>query len=218
MSDDVGTPVPPADAPQIETTRTLSILPRLKQATEPTPDGSAKPPVVIPNDQPPKVEDPNLQEILSKALLESVEAPPFDLEPIDYDDPNSPAAKRGRPAYKVDPKLVYAMALNGAKQWEIAAFFGCSKDVIKKRFGDLFARGRAARMMMIRQGQTNAAMAGSAPMLIWLGKQELKQIDESRIRIGNLSSYSDEELEQIARGKLPGQLNSKNRVDNPDDE
>lgn len=220
MSDDVETPAEPVmpTVPPIRPTsaegRTLSILPRLPQATNPTPD---KPTTPIPND-PPKVEDPGLDELLRKALLDSALAPPFDLDEIDYDDPDSPAAKRGRPAYKVDPRLVYSMALNGSKQWEIAAFFGCSKDVIKKRFGDIFARGKAARLMMIRMGQTSAAMEGNAAMLIWLGKQELKQVDESRIRIGNLSNYTDEELEQIARGKLPGQLNRKDRVDNPDDD
>lgn len=180
--------------------------------------------VPIPNDPPPlsaPVQEPTLQEWLG-AILEEAVSRRYDPNEVDEDavinDPQSPAVKRGRKPFKVDEKVVYAMALNGGKQKEIAAFFGCSHDVIKKRFGDVFSQGQAARRLMLRQGQTMTAMAGNAAMLIWLGKQELKQIDESRVRIGSLANYSDEDLEQIARGKLPGQLNSKNRVDNPDDD
>lgn len=217
MSDDVGAPAEPADETKVET-RTLSILPRLPQS-KPTPDGKTTP---IPNEAPlsAKVEEPTLQEWLGNILQEAVSRryDPNEIdEEADVTDPNSPAVKRGRRPFKVDEKVVYAMALNGTLQREIASFFGCSIDVIKKRFGDVYAQGKAARKIMLRQGQTITAMQGNAAMLIWLGKQELKQVDESRIRIGNLSSYSDEELEQLARGRLPGQLNRKDRVDNPDE-
>ncbi len=189
----------------------------------PTPDRKTKAPgpaVSIPNDPPPAPQEPTLQEFLTEVLQTTVlrRYDPDELDPdAEVEDPKSPASKRGRKPFKIDEKVVFAMALNGSKQKEIARYFGCSPDVIKKRFGDIWMQGQAARLAMLRQGQTLTALNGNAAMLIWLGKQELKQIDESRVRIGNLANYTDEELEQIAKGKLPGQLNRKDRVDNPDD-
>lgn len=114
----------------------------------------------------------------------------------------------GRTPYDIDERIVRAMALVGGTNGEIAAHFGCSVTVIQKRYGELINEARASRKIRLRQKQYQKALEGDTGMLIWLGKQELGQVDESRLRLGDLSRFSDEELVQISQGKIPGQLKS----------
>lgn len=114
----------------------------------------------------------------------------------------------GRKKFDIDERVVFAMAKVGGTLSEIAAHFGCSDTVIQKRFGELIRQARASRNIRLRQKQYQLALDGNPAMLIWLGKQELGQVDESRVRFGDLSRFSDEELAQIAAGKIPGQLGS----------
>lgn len=114
----------------------------------------------------------------------------------------------GRKPFDIDERIVYAMAMVGGTNAEIAAHFKCSDAMIGRRFGELIAQARASRRIRLRQKQYQKALEGDTGMLIWLGKQELGQVDESRLRLGDLSRFSDEELAQIAQGKIPGQLSS----------
>lgn len=124
----------------------------------------------------------------------------------------------GRPReFNIDERIVYAMALVGGTQAEIAAHFGCSQKLIRERFAPLLKLAGAARKIRLRQKQYQVAMEGNPAMLIWLGKQELNQIDESRIRLGDLSRFSDEELAQIAQGKVPGQLTAGQKKEDEDE-
>lgn len=108
--------------------------------------------------------------------------------------------------YDIDERVVRAMAMSGALNKEIAEFCGCSPEVIARRFRDVLTEGRAARKLRLRQRQFQAAMDGEVAMLIWLGKQELGQVDERTVRVGDLSRFSDDELAQLAQGKIPGKL------------
>lgn len=110
--------------------------------------------------------------------------------------------------YNIDERIVRAMALVGGTNGEIAAHFGCSETLIQKRYGEMIREARASRKIRLRQRQYQKALEGDTGMLIWLGKQELGQVDESRLRLGDLSRFSDEELVQISQGKIPGQLKS----------
>lgn len=112
----------------------------------------------------------------------------------------------GRKPFDIDERIVYAMALVGGTYPEIAAHFGCSETVIGKRFGELIRQAKASRKIRLRQKQYQKALEGDTGMLIWLGKQELGQTDERHLRFGDLSRFSDDELAQIAQGKVPGQL------------
>ena len=119
----------------------------------------------------------------------------------------------GRKKFDIDERIVFAMAKVGGTLSEIAAHFGCSETVIGKRFGELIRQAKASRRIRLRQKQYQVALEGNPTMLIWLGKQELGQVDESRIRLGDLSRFSDEELVQIAAGKVPGQLTAGKKED-----
>ena len=120
----------------------------------------------------------------------------------------------GRKPFDIDERIVFAMAKVGGTLPEIAAHFGCSETVIRKRFGDLVRQAKASRVIRLRQKQYELALEGNVTMLIWLGKQDLGQADESRVRFGSMNQFSDEELEQISQGKMPGRLGAGNNSDN----
>jgi hypothetical protein len=119
----------------------------------------------------------------------------------------------GRRPIDVDERIVRAMAMVGGTYDEIGEFFGCSGTVIRKRFGDIVRGARAGRKLRLRQAQYQTALAGNVTMQIWLGKNELGQRDEGRQPLGDLSRFSDEELAQIAQGKVPGLLGAGKKED-----
>lgn len=112
----------------------------------------------------------------------------------------------GRRRLDIDERVVRAMAMVGGTIEEIAAFCACSPDHILRRFSAVIKAARSTRKLKLRQAQMQAALAGNVTMQIWLGKQELGQFDESKMRVGDLARFTDEELQQLAQGKIPGQL------------
>ena len=100
--------------------------------------------------------------------------PPSDSEP----------AKRGRPEVIFDLAKVTALCQVHATDEEIAAHFSCSVKTLERRrktdeaFAACFEKGRADGKISLRRAQWSQALAGNATMLIWLGKQELKQSDK----------------------------------------
>lgn len=95
----------------------------------------------------------------------------------------APKRKRGRPRADIDPKKLEALCQVHATDQEIAAHFGvCLRTIegLKKKpeYRDVFARGRADGKISLRRAQWQAALAGSAAMMIWLGKQELGQAEK----------------------------------------
>lgn len=113
----------------------------------------------------------------------------------------------GQTPYQIDERVVRAMAIVGGTLGEIAAYFGCSGTHIDRMYGDIIKEAKASRRLRLRQAQWQKATEDrDTAMLIWLGKQELNQYDESRIRVGDLSRFSDDELAQLSQGKVPGNL------------
>lgn len=87
--------------------------------------------------------------------------------------------KRGRPEKEIPVEKVLQLAVLGAKNTEIADFFGCDEGVIRKRFQPQLVEGRAQRKMKIRKWQWDSAEAGNVTMQIWLGKNELGQSEKT---------------------------------------
>jgi hypothetical protein len=83
----------------------------------------------------------------------------------------------GRKALNIDPKEVENYARLGATNVEIAAMVGCSEALIRGRFCEFVTKGRSERKFKLREKQYELALSGNATMLIWLGKNELKQSD-----------------------------------------
>jgi hypothetical protein len=84
----------------------------------------------------------------------------------------------GRPKFKIDLKLVENYARLGASNREIADMLGCAEATIRANCGAVLAKARAVRRTAIRKFQWDAAKALNPAMLIWLGKNELGQVDK----------------------------------------
>jgi hypothetical protein len=75
----------------------------------------------------------------------------------------------------VDAGEVLKLAIIGCSAEEIGVYVGISRQTVCARFGRALEKGRTLRKLLLRQRQTEVALAGNPSMLIWLGKQELGQ-------------------------------------------
>jgi hypothetical protein len=83
----------------------------------------------------------------------------------------------------IDPIQLEQLASLQCTQPEIAAFFGVSlqaveKQLAKPEFREPYEKGLKTGLISLRRAQMQAALAGNATMLIWLGKQLLGQSDK----------------------------------------
>ena len=85
--------------------------------------------------------------------------------------------------YNIENKDVEKLASYGCTNREIASYFGCSEDLIKKSYSQFVTKGQNEGKTRLRKLQWNAANRGSVPMLIWLGKQYLGQSDKQELDI-----------------------------------
>ena len=88
----------------------------------------------------------------------------------------------GRTRIDIDEKKVLRLAKLGATNTDIAYVVGCSENVIRARFGEIVAKGRATRRNSLRRWQWKAASEGNIAMMIWLGKQYLDQSEKSEVK------------------------------------
>jgi hypothetical protein len=86
---------------------------------------------------------------------------------------------------------------------EIASWYLCSGDTIeravrryyKKDFAEVFAAKRKRGRVSLRRKQYQLAMTGNCTMLIWLGKQMLKQTD--KVHNKNENSYDMKQVNEL---------------------
>lgn len=81
----------------------------------------------------------------------------------------------GRPPVPLDMEMIQLMLSEGVPVKEIGDFFNCTVQSIYNHCGQMIAQAKVLRKMEIRQLQNIAARNGNVPMLIHLGKTELKQ-------------------------------------------
>ena len=87
--------------------------------------------------------------------------------------------------YNIDTKQLEKLAAFGCTDTEIASFFGCSTDLIRKSYSENLTKGRDAGKIRLRKLQWNAAEKGNVTMLIWLGKQVLGQAEKQEVKWEN---------------------------------
>lgn len=87
--------------------------------------------------------------------------------------------------YNIDTKQLEKLAAFGCTDTEIASFFGCSTDLIRKSYSENLAKGRDSGKIRLRKLQWNAAEKGNVTMLIWLGKQVLGQAEKQEVKWEN---------------------------------
>jgi len=111
---------------------------------------------------------------------------------------------RTKPALDIDAEQVRKLAEIGLNNVDIAGFFGCDESTIRKRFPEYLTKGKIDRRITLHTGQYQAAKEGNIAMLIWLGKQELGQVD----KVENRHSGDDEKpvVVKVLRGVTFGEL------------
>jgi hypothetical protein len=82
---------------------------------------------------------------------------------------------------EISEREVSNYAKLGATNQEIADMVGCSEATIRGRFCEIVAKSRSERKIKLRQMQWKSAEAGNVTMQIWLGKNELGQVDQQKI-------------------------------------
>lgn len=83
----------------------------------------------------------------------------------------------------LDYGVISELAMMQCTQVEIAAFCGCSIDVLHNdaRFKELYEEGMSYGRISVRRHQFQAMEAGDRTMLVWLGKQYLDQRDSKEL-------------------------------------
>ncbi len=118
-----------------------------------------------------------------------------------------PKVKTGRPLIEIDEDELFKLASFHCTDVEIAAFFDFSVDTLNRRFAEILRKGREQGKRTLRKLQWNSAIGGNTTMLIWLGKQILKQTDKIEQEITtvdkdtrNYDEMKDELIKLIAQG------------------
>jgi hypothetical protein len=83
----------------------------------------------------------------------------------------------GRPRKDIDELQVIKLARLGCSSDEIGDIVGLDGSNIRRRYGDLMRCVKSETRSTIRRAQLNKALNGDTTMLIWLGKNWLKQSD-----------------------------------------
>lgn len=94
----------------------------------------------------------------------------------------------------VDPDRIYDMALHGCKDTEIAGSLGIDDVTLRRNFGDILIKARENMKDRLRRAQMRVAIeTGNPTMLIWLGKNELKQSDNPIATQEQILKWSDDD-------------------------
>jgi hypothetical protein len=99
-----------------------------------------------------------------------------------------PKRKVGRPKVEIDWEEFDKLCEIQCTQEEIAFWFRCSVDTIdravkrekKVNFAEYFNQKRGSGKVALRRAQFQTALSGNPTMLIWLGKNILKQEDKAK--------------------------------------
>lgn len=93
--------------------------------------------------------------------------------------------KQGRPRFQIDYDQLDAMCQMHCTEDECASIFNVDRDTLSaalkrdgnESFSAYFKKASAGGKMSLRRRQFKAAIEGSVPMMIWLGKNWLGQRD-----------------------------------------
>ena len=84
----------------------------------------------------------------------------------------------GRPKIQLDERQIRELASIGCSMAEIACIVGVHVDTLRDNYSKSLDEGREHGKVSLRRAQWKAAIGGSVPMLIWLGRFYLGQKEE----------------------------------------
>ena len=96
-------------------------------------------------------------------------------------------AKRGPkgPRIKINQRRLFNLAKIHCTMDEMASIMECSTDLLRKKYSEIIQKGRDHGKECLRRMQWNKAKEGNIVMMIWLGKQLLKQQDKAHIDLNS---------------------------------
>jgi hypothetical protein len=117
--------------------------------------------------------------------------------------------KIGRPKVPIDWSNVAKYIQSGCLGTEVAAFLGIDKNTLYDRclseneitYSTFSANNRSKGNANLRIKQYNLAMEGDNKMLVWLGKQRLKQSDKKEVK--KTVTKTSIQIEILDSGLLP---------------
>lgn len=115
----------------------------------------------------------------------------------------------GRPKHQFTEQQVEQIKTLGrchCPDSEVAAFMGVSEMTIQRHFGSILKEAREAGKSNIRAKQFRLAMDGNVSMLIWLGKQLLKQSDKIQ---WDITSIPEERFSEEVQRRLDAETESQ---------
>jgi hypothetical protein len=95
-------------------------------------------------------------------------------------------AKRGVKRIVCDEEQIEKLASWHCTHTEIADILGISVDTLDRRYAHIIRKAKATVKKSIRDKQIEVALSGSVPMLIWLGKCMLGQIEMTENEIKSI--------------------------------
>ena len=113
--------------------------------------------------------------------------------------------KDGRPKIEIDFEMVNKLCKIQCTGEEIASMLGISYDTLalriktefKMSFTEYYKKESAGGKASLRRLQWKAAENGNPTMLVWLGKQYLKQKDKHELEHTHINKYEDMTHEQL---------------------
>jgi hypothetical protein len=129
----------------------------------------------------------------------------------------------GRPKIVIDYPLVERLAHIQCTQEEISNIMGISVDTLTRdeTFCGIYKKGMESGKSSLRRLQWKGAEAGNMTMLVWLGKQYLKQTDsgslgerEQRAKIEKL--LTDTQKTSLEMERLKAEIVRLNRINEGD--
>lgn len=84
----------------------------------------------------------------------------------------------GRPRKILDEELIARFIGKGFTVEYVANYFGVHVDTLYANYSDALRKGKVFRNGCLQAKQYQAAMKGNTTLLIWLGKQWLKQTEK----------------------------------------
>lgn len=128
-----------------------------------------------------------------------------------------------RPKKKIEWEIVDRMLEAGCNGTEVAASLGIHPDTLYLRceeennmgFSAYLSQKRAVGDRLLKMEQFRLALEGDRTMLVWLGKQRLRQSDKAAHLIGHVSGNNMEGLEDADLEKRVLQLTQSNVIEIP---
>lgn len=117
--------------------------------------------------------------------------------------------KGGRPRFLVDETKLRVLAKKLWSTRELAAFFGCSHDLMCKRYYHIIKEERENGKAYIRDLQWKAAEGGDTKVLLHLSKHHLGEHDQQKLTVERMSS---EDLARIVEARLLADTNEPKSI------